>query len=101
MLKRAVQYNLISPYQFGGQNGHMSISCVLLKCTSYDIIWLMHLVAIIFDNDATAAYNQMIPSQCMITSAHAGVPKSAIRMKLTVLQCMKYFVKTSYGKSSA
>jgi hypothetical protein len=61
----------------------------------------MCLVVIIFDNDATAAYNQMIPSQCMITSAHAGVPKSAIRMKLTVLQYMKYFVKTAYGKSSA
>jgi hypothetical protein len=33
----------------------------------------MHLVAIIFDNDATAAYDRMIPSQCMIVSARAGV----------------------------
>jgi hypothetical protein len=63
MLKRAARHNLISPYQFGGQNGHMSISCVLLKRTSYDIIRLMCLVAVIFDNDATAAYDHMIPSQ--------------------------------------
>ncbi len=74
MLKHAAQYNLISPYQFGSQNGHISISCILLKCTSYNIIWLMCLVAIIFDNDATTAYDWMIPSQCMITSAHTGVP---------------------------
>jgi hypothetical protein len=31
MLKRAARHNLISPYQFGGRNGHMSIICVLLK----------------------------------------------------------------------
>jgi hypothetical protein len=100
MLKRAACHNLISPYQFGGQNGHMSISCILLKRTSYDIIRLMCLVAVIFDNDATAAYDRMIPSQCMITSRRAGVPESAIQMKLTVLRRMKYFVKTAYGNSS-
>jgi hypothetical protein len=101
MLKRAARHNLISPYQFGGQNGHMSISCsVLLKRTSYDIIRLMRLVAVIFDNDATAAYDRMIPSQCMSTSHRAGVPESAIQMKLTVLRRMKYFIKTAYGNSS-
>jgi hypothetical protein len=42
----------VSPYQFGGINGRMAINCVLLKQTSYDIIWLMQLTAIIFDNDA-------------------------------------------------
>jgi hypothetical protein len=47
----------------------MSISCVLLKRTSYDIICLMRLVAVVLDNEAKAAYDQMIPSQCMITSA--------------------------------
>jgi hypothetical protein len=31
MLKRAVQKGLVSPYQFGGINGRMAISCVLLK----------------------------------------------------------------------
>jgi hypothetical protein len=69
MLKRAAHHGLISSYQFGGINGRMSISCVLLKHTSYDIIQLMHLTALIIDNDATAAYDRMIPSQCMIMSA--------------------------------
>jgi hypothetical protein len=69
MLKRAVQKGLVSPYQFGGINGRMAISCVLLQQTSYDIIRLMQLMAIIFDNNAKAAYDCMIPSQCMILSA--------------------------------
>jgi hypothetical protein len=69
MLKQAARHGLISSYQFNGINGQMSISCVLLKHTSYDIIQLMHLTTLIFDNDATAAYDRMIPSQCMIVSA--------------------------------
>jgi hypothetical protein len=56
----------------------------------------MQLKAIIFDNDATA-YDCMIPSQCMVLSAHTGISKGAIKMKLTVLKRMKYFVKTAYG----
>jgi hypothetical protein len=46
----------------------------------------MRLVAIIFDKDATAAYYRMIPSQCMIVSARAGVNENAIKLKLTALQ---------------
>jgi hypothetical protein len=59
----------------------------------------MRLTALIFDNDATAACNRMIPSQCMIVSAQAGVPEGAIQMKLAALEQMKYYVKTSYGTS--
>ena len=59
----------------------------------------MRLITVVLDNDAKAAYDQMIPSQCMITSARAGVPKGAIKLKLTALKRMKYFVKTAYGSS--
>jgi hypothetical protein len=99
MLQRAVRQGLVSPYQFGGINGRMAISCVLLKRTSYDIIWLMRLTAIIFNNDAKAAYDRMILPQCMILSARAGVKELAIQMKLTILKRMKYFVKTAHGAS--
>jgi hypothetical protein len=60
----------------------------------------MHLVAVIFNNDATTAYDSMIPSQCMIVSARAGVNENAIRLKLMALQQMKYYMKTAYGTSS-
>jgi hypothetical protein len=57
-------------------------------------------MAIIFDNDATTTYDRMIPSQCMIIAARAGVHENAIRLKLTALQRMKYYMKTAYGTSS-
>ena len=99
MLKRAAAHGLTSPYQYGACNGHMAISCILLKHMSYDIIHLMQLVASIFDNDATACYYRMIPSQCMIVTACAGVNEDAIKVKLNVLSHMKYFVKTAFGIS--
>jgi hypothetical protein len=40
MLRYTVRLGEVSPYQFGGINGQMAISCVQLKCTSYDIIHL-------------------------------------------------------------
>jgi hypothetical protein len=36
----------------------------------------------------------------MIVSAQAGVNENAIKLKLTALQRMKYYVKTAYGTSS-
>lgn len=100
MLKLAARHGLLSRYQFGAVNGRMSISCVLLKRTSYDIIRLTRLVAIVLDNDATAACDRMIPSQCVINSARLGVPEGAIQLKLTALQRTRYFVKTAYRVSS-
>jgi hypothetical protein len=61
----------------------------------------MRLTAVIFDNDATAAYDRMIPSQCMILSARAGVGVKPIEMKLKVLERMQYYVKTAYGLSTS
>jgi hypothetical protein len=57
MMLRASRHGIISPYQFGGVSGNMSISCVLLKQTSYDIICLMQLVTVVLDNDTKAAYD--------------------------------------------
>jgi len=99
MLQRATAKGLISDFQFGARSGHMSLSAVLLKRASYDIIRLMRTIAVIFDNDATACYDRMIPSQCMTLSVRAGVRKEECTTKLRVLQKMKYRVKTAYGVS--
>ena len=100
MMKRATKHGLLSPYQFGTRNGHMAISCILLKHTSYDKIHLMCPNMCIFDNDVTACYDQMIPLQCMIVAARSGVREEEIKTKLTVLSQMKSFVKTAFGISS-
>jgi hypothetical protein len=59
----------------------------------------MQLTAAIFDNDATAAYDHMIPSQCMILSAREGVNVEAIETHLQVLRKTEYCVKSAHGVS--
>ncbi len=45
--------------------------------------------AVIFDNDQTAAYDWMIPSQCMLLLAQ-GVNEAAIETQLAVLNSCEY-----------
>jgi hypothetical protein len=69
MMQQAIKAGQVSNYQFGGRSGYMYISTILLKWLSYDICCQMRLTATIFDNDHTAAFDHMIPSQCTILSA--------------------------------
>jgi hypothetical protein len=59
----------------------------------------MQLTAAIFDNNHTAAFNHMIPSQCMILSAQEGVNIKAIETHLRVLRETEYRVKSAHGVS--
>jgi len=99
MLQCAKRNGQLSSLQFGARSRQMATSCVLLKRASYDIIRLTRMTAIMFDNDATAAYDQMIPSQCMLVSVKNGVSEEEIQAKLTILKFMKYYVKTKYSVS--
>ena len=78
----------------------MAISAVLLKRLSYDIICQTRMDACMFDNDASACYDRMIPSITMIKSRRAGLPPAAAHLLLTLLFCMEYYVRTAYGVSS-
>jgi hypothetical protein len=99
MLQRAIKTGHVFDYQLGGHSGHTYISAILLKRVSYDLIQQMRLTAAIFDNDAKAAYNRMIPSQCMILSTREGVWEEEIETHLQVLRETKYRVKTAHGVS--
>ena len=78
----------------------MSISAVLLKCLSYDIIRQTRMNAIVFDNHAQACYDRMIPSQSAIISRRAGMTRAAARTFLRVLLRMEYYIRTAYGIAS-
>ena len=99
LMPNAEKHGLLHPCQFGARKGKMAIEAVLLKRISYDIIRQSWMDACIFDNDATACYDRMIPSIVMIKCRHAGMPKPAARVVLTVLQRMKYYVRMAYGTS--
>ena len=53
-----------------------------------------------FDNDAMACYDCIIPSMAMVTCRRAGLPRNAAKVVLQFLQCTKYHVRTAYGISA-
>ena len=53
-----------------------------------------------FDNDATACYDCIIPSLAMVKCQHAGTPHPAVNMVLKFLNRAKYHVQMAYGIST-
>ena len=94
------KHNILHAGQYGSRKGKMAISAVLLKCISYDIIRQTRMDACVFNNDATACYDRMIPSIVMLKCQRAGMPPSATKVVRTVLQRMQYYVRTAYGISA-
>jgi hypothetical protein len=56
--------------------------------------------ACMFDNDATACYDRMIPSIAMLKSRRAGMSQAATQVLRTLLERMQYHVRTAYGIST-
>ena len=56
--------------------------------------------AIVFDNDARACYDRMIPSQSALISRRAGMTRAAAQTFLSILFNMEYYVRTAYGVAS-
>ena len=53
-----------------------------------------------FDNDAMACYDHIIPSMAMVKCWRAGLPRPAAKVVLQFLQRAKYHVRTAYGISA-
>jgi len=72
-MANAEKHQLLHPHQYGSRKGKMCISAVLLKRISYDHIRQTRTDAIMFDNDASACYDRIIPSLAAMMSRHAGM----------------------------
>ena len=53
------------------------LSALLLKVLSYDYIRLRRITAVIFNNDAKACYDRIVPSLGLMATERFGIPKSA------------------------
>ena len=84
MMKMASKMGVLSNYQFGARSGHMAIGCVLVKCLLYDMARLLCALMCMFNCDAHACYNRMIPSQCLTQGAQIGVHEGPIKLHLRI-----------------
>ena len=85
-MNNAEKYGLLHKGQYGSRRSKMAISMVLLKRLSYDIIRQARMNACMFDNDATACYDRIIPSLAMMKCRRAGTPRPATNVVLKFLQ---------------
>jgi hypothetical protein len=99
-MENAKKHGILHTAQNGSRRGKMAISTVLLKRLSYDIIRQTRMDACMFDNDATACYDRMIPSIAMLKSRRAGMSQAATQVLRTLLERMQYHVRTAYGIST-
>ena len=100
LMANAEKHHLLHPHQYGSRKGKMCISAVLLKRLSYDHIRLTRTDAIMFDNDASACYDRIIPSLAGMMSRRAGMPWNGSHVLIRLLLNMEYYVRTAYGVSS-
>ncbi len=73
---------LIPPTQWGSRPNRSSADCILLKRLSYDGIRILRQNAVIFNNNAKAAFDQMVPSVGGITLRQLGASKNAVKALL-------------------
>jgi hypothetical protein len=71
-----------------------------LKRISYDHIWQKRTDAIVFDNDARACYDQIIPSLAAMMSRRAGMTWNGAHVMIRLLLKMEHHVRTAYGVAS-
>jgi len=99
MVHNSLHTNRIPCEQFGAVPGSLAMSATLLKVLSFDLIRLLRSNASIFNNDATACYDRILPALSQICCLLLGLPKNAAEFKLLFLKKAEYYVKTQHGIS--
>jgi hypothetical protein len=92
MVHSAQDNNLIPPIQFGNQAG--------ITANSAHLLCVLHVIAIIFNNDAQACYDRIIPALSQVACRRLGLPRDQAVFLLAVLLSMQYHVRTIHGMSA-
>ena len=81
--KRLVHHSLkageIPVEQFGSKPGSLAMSAALLKVLTFDLIRLTRSQATIFNNDAQACYDRILPVLSQICCQQLGLPPIAAK----------------------
>ena len=101
LIRQAHRDNLISDLQFGSKPGSMSTSNLLQKVLSFDLIRFLRASAVIFNNDAKACYDRIIPSIALLCCQRLGLSQQSADFMLLFLREAEYHVKTGHGISDS
>jgi len=79
--------------------GKLCCSAILNKVIFFDLIRQMRQYGALMDNDATAAFDRILPALSVVTCRQLGMPKQAQWFFFRVLRQMVYSVTTAHGQS--
>mmetsp|Transcript_7891 Transcript_7891/g.12066 ORF Transcript_7891/g.12066 Transcript_7891/m.12066 type:complete len:162 (-) Transcript_7891:62-547(-) len=99
LVQNAIHHDLFPEEQFGNHPGVQGGSAALLKTISTDLIRLLRANATIFNNDAKACYDRVIPGFSQLCCQSLGLPQKAAKFMLQFLFAAEYHVRTAYGTS--
>ena len=100
-MRHAERNGFIAKEQYGSRKGKRAIDHVLNKRLSYDLMRFSRRPGALCSNDAKSCYDRVLHSIVSIAFRRLGFPEPPIDCMINCIQQMKYFIRTTFGTSSA
>jgi len=100
VLKQAENHNQLTDNQGGSRKGRSAIDLACKKVCTFELIRLLHLIAINIDIDALACFDMMIEACQNLSCLSHGADPRYIRLHGQTHHYTRYYPKHSFGVST-
>ena len=97
--RHAMDAGVYNEAQFASP-GKLCHSAIVNKVIFFDLLRQTKQYGALMDNDATAAFDRVLPALCVVTCHQLGMPRSAQRFFFKILRQMIYTTTTAHGRST-
>ena len=97
--RHATEEGVYNESQFASP-GKLCQSAILNKVVFFDLLRQNRHYGALIDNDATAAFDRVLPALCVVTCKQLGMPKHAQRFFFKMLRQTIYTTTTAHGRST-
>jgi hypothetical protein len=99
LVSQAERVKALGNQQFGFRKGKSTEDVILLKNLSYQLMAMTRTDGVIFDNDARACFDRMIPNMWNLCAQQLGLDTKICDFHASTLKEARYRLKTSIGIS--
>lgn len=97
--RHATESGVYNEAQFASP-GKLCQSAIINKVLFFDLLRQNRHYGALIDNDATAAFDRVLPALCVVTCKQLGMPKEAQRFFFKMLRQTIYTTTTAHGRST-
>jgi len=99
MMHRAEYIGVIPREIEGSRKAHQAIDVALNRCLIWDVFWLKRISGILTSVDAATCYDRMAHAIISLCTRRLGMPQAAINSLLSMIQQMRFYLRTAFGDS--